>query len=158
MLRGRVRSARPRRACTGVGARGRMMVIRFFASIRNITGVKEIEWDEPTPTLGELLRLLSDRYGPEFRRWVVDGEHLGGSVMVVINGDDARHQGGVATRLAPADVVSIFPIMAGGIVGSVQQSAISSQQERGYMKGLQNSGWCDHSTLLRFRFRQIADR
>ena len=113
-LRGRVKSARPRSACARVGARGRAMVIRFFASIRNITGVKEIEWDGPTPTLGELLRLLSERYGPEFRGWALDGEDLGGSVMVVINGEDARHQGGVETRLAPTDVISILPIMAGG--------------------------------------------
>jgi molybdopterin synthase sulfur carrier subunit len=90
------------------------MVVRFFATIRNLTRVKEIEWGEPTPTLGELLRLLSDRYGTEFQRWVLDGENLGGSVMVVINGDDARHQAGLATRLVPTDVVSIFPIMAGG--------------------------------------------
>ena len=90
------------------------MVIRFFASIRKITAVKEIEWEEPTPTLGELLRLLSKRYGPDFRRWVLDGEDLGGSVMVVINGEDVRHQRGVKTRLAPTDVISILPIMAGG--------------------------------------------
>ena len=90
------------------------MVIRFFASIRNITGVKEIEWGEPTPTLGDLLRLLSDRYGPEFRRWVLDGEDLGGSVMVVVNGNDARHQAGLAMQLVPTDAISLLPIMAGG--------------------------------------------
>ena len=77
------------------------MVIRFFASIRNVTNVKEIDWEHSTPTLGELLCLLSDSYGPEFRRWVLEGENLGGSVMVVINGDDARHRAGLATRLAP---------------------------------------------------------
>jgi MoaD family protein len=114
MRRGRVKSACPRSARAGIGTRGRMMVIRFFASIRNITSVKEIEWDEPTPTLGELLRRLSDRYGPEFRRWVLEDEDLGGSIMVVINGEDARHQGGLATQLAATDVVSILPIMAGG--------------------------------------------
>lgn len=90
------------------------MVIRFFASIRNVTGAKEVEWEEPTPTLGELLRLLAERYGPQFRGWVLDGENLGSSVMVVINGEDARHQAGLETRLAPTDVVSILPIMAGG--------------------------------------------
>jgi molybdopterin synthase sulfur carrier subunit len=90
------------------------MVIRFFASIRNVTGEKEIEWDQPTPTLGELLRLLAERYGPQFRGWVLNGEDLGSSVMVVINGEDARHQAGLETRLAPTDVVSILPIMAGG--------------------------------------------
>jgi MoaD family protein len=106
------------------------MVIRFFASIRNVTKEKEIEWDQPTSTLGELLRLLSDRYGPEFRHWVLDGENLGGSIMVVINGDDARHQAGLETRLAATDVVSILPIMAGGWnTPSSQRSAISFQQE-----------------------------
>jgi MoaD family protein len=107
------------------------MVIRFFASIRNITGVKEIECDGPTLTLGELLCLLSDRYGPEFRRWVLEGEDLGGSVMVVINGEDARHQGGLKTQLAATDVVSILPIMAGGSWWSGQQSAVSFRQEQG---------------------------
>jgi len=101
------------------------MLIRFFASVRNITEVKEVEWGEPAPTLGDLLRLLSDRYGPEFRRWVLDGESLGNSVLVVINGNDARHQGGLATRLAATDVVSILPIMAGG---APKQSAISYQR------------------------------
>lgn len=90
------------------------MVIRFFASIRSITAEKEIEWSQPPPTLGELLRLLADRYGPDFRRWVLDGENLGGSVMIVINGDDARHKAGVGTPLAATDVISILPIMAGG--------------------------------------------
>jgi MoaD family protein len=90
------------------------MVIRFFASIRNITGVKEIEWSEPTPTLGELLCRLSERYGPQFRDWVLDGEELEGVVMIVVNGDDVRHHAGLKTRLAAADIVSILPIMAGG--------------------------------------------
>lgn len=103
------------------------MVIRFFASIRNITRAKEIEWHEPTPTLGELLCLLSDRYGPEFRRWVLEGEELGGSVMVVINGNDARHKAGLATPLAATDVVSILPIMAGGMEHS-ERLAISVQR------------------------------
>ena len=109
------------------------MVIRFFASIRNITNAKEIDWEHSTPTLGKLLCLLSDRYGPDFRRWVLEGENLGGSVMVVINGDDARHQAGLETRLAPTDVVSIFPIMAGGRVTravSYKRSAVSFHQRR----------------------------
>jgi sulfur-carrier protein len=102
------------------------MVVRFFASIRNITRVKELEWIEAAPTLGDLLHLLSDRYGTEFGRWVLDGEALGSSVMVVINGNDARHHGGLATKLTPTDVISILPIMAGG--KGFGQSAISVQR------------------------------
>jgi MoaD family protein len=90
------------------------VVIRFFASIRSLTKEKEIVWEQPASTLGDLLRLLSDRYGPAFRRWVLEGGELGGSVMVVVNGTDARHKAGLATRLAATDVVSILPIMAGG--------------------------------------------
>jgi len=107
------------------------VVVRFFASIRTITGEKELEWGEPTLTLGELLGRLSERYGPEFRRWVLDGESLGNSVMVVINGDDARHRAGLPTRLAPTDVISILPIMAGGTRPriSYQRSAVSFRKE-----------------------------
>lgn len=90
------------------------MLIRFFASVRNVTGVHAIEWEGPTPTLGELLHVLADRYGPEFRRWVLDGEALGGAVMVVVNGDDVRPRAGLETRLAPTDVISILPVTAGG--------------------------------------------
>jgi MoaD family protein len=90
------------------------MVVRFFASLREITQAKELQWDPCPSTLGELLRRLSERYGPRFPRWVFDGEALGNSVLVVINGRDARHCGGLETRLASADVISILPMMAGG--------------------------------------------
>ncbi len=106
------------------------MEIRFFASIRNVTGEKEIAWDEPTATLGDLLRSLSSRYGPEFRRWVLDGDALGNSVMIVINGQDARHHGGAETRLTAHDVVSILPIMAGG-VPRTKRAAFCMQGGRG---------------------------
>jgi MoaD family protein len=90
------------------------MLIRFFAGVRSVTGVQQIEWEEPADTLGELLHRLADRYGPEFHRWVLDDEALGGAVMVVVNGDDVRPRAGLRTRLAPTDVISILPVMAGG--------------------------------------------
>ena len=90
------------------------MQIRFFATVRHIAGTKEIEWAEPTSTLGELLRRLADTYGPEFRRWVLDGDTLGSAVMIVVNGEDVRPRAGLQTRLAPTDVISIQPVMAGG--------------------------------------------
>jgi len=126
---------------------GRTMVVRFFASIRGITGVKEVTSDQPSATLGELLCLLSDCYGPDFRRWVLEGQNLGGSVMVVINGDDARHQAGLETRLALTDVVSIFPIMAGGRTTravSYQRSDFSENKP-------------GRRTLLRLRLRLTAE-
>ncbi len=140
----------------------RAMVVRFFASIRSITGVREIEWGEPVPTLGALLHLLSDRYGPEFRRWVLDGEELGGSVMVVVNGNDARHQTGLGRQLAPTDVISILPIMAGGCAAraiSVQRIASSNQLlERARKRtGAQGFETCCRRKFLRCRSRLKAE-
>ncbi len=90
------------------------MQILFFATLRGCTGVSALRWDEPTATLGELLRALSARYGPGFRRWVLEEGDLGSAVLVVINGHDSRHQGGIHAPLHPGDTVAIFPAIAGG--------------------------------------------
>ena len=90
------------------------MQVRFFATIREITGTSEIRWDAPAGSLGELLQALSARYGPAFRRWVLEGDDLGAAILIVINGHDARHQGGIQARLRPDDTIAIFPAIAGG--------------------------------------------
>ncbi len=100
---------------TGVEASTRgAMQVRFFAAIRECAGVSEIRWEEPVATLGELLRALSARYGPAFRRWVLEEDDLGQSVLVVLNGHDARHHGGIDAALHPEDTIAIFPTIAGG--------------------------------------------
>ncbi len=90
------------------------MQVRFFAAIREITGANEIRWDGPAATLGDLLHALSGRYGPAFRRWVLDEGDLGKTVLIVVNGHDSRHQGGIQMVLRPEDVIAIFPAIAGG--------------------------------------------
>jgi MoaD family protein len=91
------------------------VVVRFFASLRDITQERKIECDPCPSTLRELLRQLSDRYGPGFERWVFEGEDMADSILIVINGQDARHRAGLETRLGSADVISILPMMAGGL-------------------------------------------
>ncbi len=90
------------------------MQILFFATIRGCTGEKETRWNEPAATLGVLLRSLSGRYGPAFRRWVLDNGDLGKAILVVVNGTDSRHLGGINTPLHPDDTIAIFPMIAGG--------------------------------------------
>jgi len=88
--------------------------ILFFATIREITKEKEMRWTAPAPTLGDLLRDLSARYGPAFQRWVLEGGELGKVSLILINGQDARHRGGINAPLTPDDTVAIFPAIAGG--------------------------------------------
>ncbi len=90
------------------------MLIRFFATIREITREKEVVWDKPAPTLHDLLTDLCAHYGPGLEKWCLDGDELGPSIIILVNGRDARHQGGIRTPLSPGDAISIFPMVAGG--------------------------------------------
>jgi len=66
--------------------------------------------------LQALLEELSDCYGPAMRAGLLslDGQSLGGNAVVLINGRNIAHLSGLATPLSSDDVVSIFPLVAGG--------------------------------------------
>ncbi len=90
------------------------MVVKFFATLRDVTGQAEIDWDTSASDLGELLEALAGRYGPVFRRTVLAGERLAPAVMVLVNGHNARLAGGAQAPLEPHDEISIFPPLGGG--------------------------------------------
>lgn len=90
------------------------MQIRYFATIRTLTGENSLRWDQPEATLGELLRNLCARYGDAFQSWVLDGDNLGQAIIILVNGCDVRHLAGINTSLQPDDTIAIFPLVAGG--------------------------------------------
>lgn len=65
--------------------------------------------------MGDLLRDLSRRYGPQFRKWVLtpDGE-LCEIAILLVNGRDVRDGLRLETPLSPDDEICIFPPVAGG--------------------------------------------
>jgi molybdopterin synthase sulfur carrier subunit len=91
------------------------MKIRYFATLRDITGLHEELWTGPAPVLEDLLLALGQKYGAAFRRWVSteDGSH-GKLSIFLINGVDYRSLQGLQTLLHPDDTVFIFPPLAGG--------------------------------------------
>jgi MoaD family protein len=118
------------------------VVVKLFAALRDLAGESEVEVgapvcadpqarppadpqaspsadlqaspDGPCATLGELLEALAARYGPAFRRAVLDGERLRPAVVVLINGHNARFAGELDAPLARHDEVAIFPPLGGG--------------------------------------------
>ncbi|MBI3153230.1 MAG: MoaD family protein [Chloroflexi bacterium] len=91
------------------------MMIRYFAMLRDATHRSEQMWDSPVSSLGELLIALCKSYGPEFHKWVVDEKgNLGGLSIILVNGTDYRHLGGLDAHLNENDVIAIFPPVAGG--------------------------------------------
>ncbi len=90
------------------------MRIRYFATIREFTREQERDWTTPAATVRELLATLATRYGERFRAAVLDKGELSPIVIVLVNGQDVRHQRGIDTPLRPDDTISIFPMVAGG--------------------------------------------
>jgi molybdopterin synthase sulfur carrier subunit len=88
--------------------------VLFFATLREITKQRGIQWAVPTANVGDLLHALCRRYGPEFQKWAFNGDDLSNIVIVLVNGRDVRHEAGMATPLSPDDTVAIFPMVAGG--------------------------------------------
>ena len=91
------------------------MLVKYFAYYRDFTGRKEEQVPAPG-TIGDLLRLLAERYGKDVREKLLtqDGSGLGRDAIVLVNGRNIAHLGMLDAPLTEADVVSIFPIVAGG--------------------------------------------
>ena len=90
-----------------------MIQVEFFATIRELTGEKEITV-EKTAAMGDLLRLLFQRYGAPLKEKIFDGEELSEDVTILVNGMHIASTGGLETPLSDGDEVAIFPIVGGG--------------------------------------------
>ena len=90
------------------------MRVKFFAYLRDYTGCSETEMPVAA-TVGELARILGDRYGPRLRnKMLAENGELGPEIIIMINGRHVVHLGGFDAPLKSDDVVQIFPVVAGG--------------------------------------------
>ena len=90
------------------------MQVKFFAYLRDYTGCSETNLPL-VPTIGELARILSERYGPKLRDKLLSPEgELGQEIIVMVNGRHVLHLGGLDAPLKEDDTVQIFPMVAGG--------------------------------------------
>ena len=90
------------------------MLVKFFATYRQITGCKTCDVPAPGSVLA-LLEDLSERW-PEFRDLILneDGTGKGDDVSIMVNGRHIEHLDGVATKLTEQDYVAVTPLVAGG--------------------------------------------
>lgn len=91
-----------------------MVTVRYFADIRKLAGREQHEVDTTAPTLRALLRALSAQHGAAFEQRVLERDGLKSTLIVFVNGRNIEHLSGIETPLRPDDVVSIFPMVAGG--------------------------------------------
>jgi len=91
------------------------MKVKFFATYRDYTRRKEE--DIPAPVdVWTLLVDIGERYGSRLKAKLLtpDGSEVGCDTIVLVNGRNIHHLDGKYTKLIETDVVSIFPVVAGG--------------------------------------------
>jgi len=92
------------------------ITVKFFTTLREITGKKE---DEIQPsrviTLKELLTQLSKKYGKQFVDYLYDEKgKVRTHIQILINGRGINALQGLETKLKEGDVIAIFPPVGGG--------------------------------------------
>jgi molybdopterin synthase sulfur carrier subunit len=92
------------------------MEVHFFATLRQITGQKTVEFDLPEgATTRELVDAIVHRFPPIRRELLDEDGELWPYVHIFINGRDAPFlKEGLDTVLTTDDTVNIFPPVAGG--------------------------------------------
>lgn len=90
--------------------------VKFFTSLREITGKKVDEIQlQNTITVDELLTLLSEKYGKNFREYIYNKKgDVQGFLSVLVNGKNINIMQGFDTELQENDVVAILPPVGGG--------------------------------------------
>lgn len=95
------------------------IVIKFFASLRQLTGVKELEKEiDPGTTIFSLLQGLCRTYPRLLEEVFEDKEngHLQPSIIILLNGRNIKFLDGIQSKLTNSDVIAIFPPTAGGFI------------------------------------------
>ena len=90
-----------------------LMIIKFFAFIRDYTKTKETKMGK-CETVEELLKKLCSVYGKRFEEKIFTDGDLSAEIIILVNGRHITHYNGIHTKLQEEDEISIFPVVAGG--------------------------------------------
>lgn len=90
------------------------VLVKFFATVREVTGVKNIEMD--ADTIGQLLDSLQETFGERFTQTVIDPStgKLKQFFSCMINGKRIELLDGYDSKLVDDDAVALFPPVGGG--------------------------------------------
>jgi sulfur-carrier protein len=93
--------------------------IRFFTSLREITGKREetLSFQEGERiTVNVVLKTLKEAYGKKFTEYVYDAEteQVRSFLHLLINGRSASTMNGLQTIVKDGDVLAILPPVGGG--------------------------------------------
>lgn len=90
------------------------VLVKFFATVREVTGVKSIELE--AGNIRELLQQLVQIYGNKFKDTVLDDDtgELKQFFSCMVNGKRIELLNGYETALKDNDSIAFFPPVGGG--------------------------------------------
>lgn len=90
------------------------VTVKFFATVREVTGVKSIEIT--ADTIRDVLEDLKKRFGKAFHDTVIDPEtgELRRFFSFMVNGKRVELLDGYDTELHDGDSIALFPPIGGG--------------------------------------------
>lgn len=92
------------------------MIVNYYATLRQVVGVRQVEFSLPQGgTLRQLIEEMVKRY-PGLNREMLDRNgNLQSHIHIYVNGRDSTLlDGSMDTILATDDTISIFPPVGGG--------------------------------------------
>jgi molybdopterin synthase sulfur carrier subunit len=89
--------------------------VRYFTILREITEKREEDlFVEDRAKVGEILDLLTERYGDEFSDYLFEKEGLRSHIQILLNGTNILTLDGFETELDAESTLAIVPPVGGG--------------------------------------------
>jgi molybdopterin synthase sulfur carrier subunit len=92
--------------------------VKFFATLRDATGKREVEIDAQGEGMDilNLMCFLFGKLGDDFKRAVLDPEtgNIRRYIKIMVNGRDIELLNRLETLVKKGDVVQVFPPIGGG--------------------------------------------
>lgn len=89
--------------------------VRYFTVLREITKKREEDLIvEEKANVGEILNLLTKRYGDEFSDYLFKEEGLRSHIQILLNGTNILTLDGFETDLSADSTLAIVPPVGGG--------------------------------------------
>ena len=91
-----------------------MFTVKYYANLRDVTGLKEDKIDLKDTTVHNLINFLVSKYGQAFSGLMFDGDSLRNNIIILVNGINIIFKNGINETIKEGDTVDIFPPVAGG--------------------------------------------
>jgi len=92
-----------------------MVTVKFYATIKEVTGTPEVSVEMEWGTISDVLNILADRYGKDFREIVFNKNgQLSGNTKILLNGTYIDYIDGLDSSVSDGDAIYLFPAIGGG--------------------------------------------